>query len=132
MPAITVIFAVLTIVAQLAVVVVLVRKFLRTRDVGILWLGAAVVIWPFVSTLLDAGGRFLLDDHVRGHLAGFFPFSLVERGQMTLGSLVASFTYLKILIGAVLLLVAVLHLSKTNSDDALVRTHPTGPENLSV
>src|ERR1017187_8343919 len=99
MPSIAFIFAVLTILAQAAIVVVLVRKFVRTRDVGFVWLGAAVVIWPFASTLLDAGGRFLIDDHARGHLIGFFPFNLVERGQMTLGSLVMSFTFLRNLVG---------------------------------
>jgi hypothetical protein len=113
----------LTIIAQLAIILVLVRTFLRTRDTGFVWLGAAVVIWPFVSSLLDAGGRFLLGDHARGHLIGFFPFSLVERGQMTLGSLVLSLTYLKILIGAVLLLVAVLHLSKTKGNSIPHATH---------
>jgi len=123
MPAFTIIFAVLAIVAQLAIVVVLVRKFLRTRDAGVVLLGAAVVIWPFVSTLLDAGGRLLIDDYARGHLNGFFPFSLIERGQVTLGSLVASFTYLKVLIGAVFLLVAVLHLTKTKSDSLPQATH---------
>jgi len=115
MSAITFVSIVLTIVSQLAIIVVLVRTFLRTRDIGFVWLGAAVVVWPFVSSLLDAGGRFLADDHARGHLTGLFPFSLVERGQMTLGDLVVSVTYLKILIGVVLLLVAVLHLSKTKN-----------------
>ena len=114
---------VLTIVVQLAIVVVLVRTFLRTRDAGFVWLGAAVVIWPFVSGLLDAGGRLLLDDHARGHLTGFFPFSMVERGKMTLGDLVMSVTYLKILIVFVLLLVAVLHLSKTKNNRIPQATH---------
>lgn len=123
MPTLVVISIVLTIVAQLAIIVVLVRTFLRTRDVGFVWLGAAVVVWPLVSGLLDAGGRFLLDDHARGRLVGFFPFSLVERGQMTRGSLVLSLTYFKILVGFVLLLVAVLHLSKTRSTNIPHATH---------
>lgn len=123
MPAIAYVSIVLTVAAQLAIIVVLVRTFLRTRDTGFVWLGAAVVIWPFVSSLLDAGGRFLLDDHARGHLAGLFPFSLVERGQMTLGDLVMSVAYFKILIGFVLLLVAVLHLSKTKNNSIPHATH---------
>jgi hypothetical protein len=123
MPPIALVFAVLTIVAQLAIVVVLVRNYMRTRDAGFVWLGAAVVVWPFVSSLLDAGARFLIDDHARGQLTGFFPFSLVEHGQTTLGSLVMSFTYLKILIGAVFLLVAVVHLSKTKGDSIPHATH---------
>lgn len=113
----------LTILAQLAIIVVLVRTFLRTRNIGFVWLGAAVVVWPFVSSLLDAGGGRLLDDHARGHLIGFFPFSLVERGQMTLGSLVMSVTYMKILVGVVLLLVAVLYLSKAKSNSTPHGTH---------
>ena len=123
MSAITFVSVVLTIVSQLAIIVVLVRTFLRTRDIGFVWLGAAAVVWPFVSSLLDAGGRFLVDDHARGHLTGLFPFSLVERGQMTLGDLVMSVTYFKILIGVVLLLVAVLHLSKTKNNSIPQATH---------
>ena len=33
---------------HLVLAVVLVRKYLQTRDVGFVWLGMAVVIWPVI------------------------------------------------------------------------------------
>ena len=51
----------LTLVAlllHLAIAVVLVRKYARTRDVGLVWPGVAVVVWPIVSRLLDLGSRY--------------------------------------------------------------------------
>jgi hypothetical protein len=47
---------------------------------------------------------------------GFYPFSLVERGQMTLGNLVVSLALFQQLIGICLLLVAVLYLARTKPD----------------
>ena len=37
------------IVLYAAIVTVLVRKYLRTHDVGFVWLGVAVVVWPLLS-----------------------------------------------------------------------------------
>jgi hypothetical protein len=113
------ILAVLAILLHLAIAVVLVRKYLRTRDVGFVWLGVAVVVWPIVSRLLELGERTLIDRVVRHEWAGVYPFSLIERGQMTLGELVSSLALVQQLIGVCLLLVAVLYLSKTKSSTNL-------------
>jgi len=107
--------AALTIVLYLAIAVVLVRKYLRTRDVGFVWLGIAVFIWPLVSGLLEYGERLLIDRLVRGHPVGFYPFTLVEHGQMSAGVLINSLNLTQRLIGACLLLVAALYLSRTNA-----------------
>ena len=78
---------VLTVLAALAVVlhfviaIILVRKYLRTRDVGFVWLGVAVVIWPLVSLLLERGERSLIDRVVHHRVVGFYPFSLVSMGK---------------------------------------------------
>jgi hypothetical protein len=94
-----------------AIAIVLVRKYLRTRDVGFVWLGVAVMIWPLVSAI---GRSFLIDRITRGHL-GFYPLSLIEREQITVGGLIYWLNLLQHLIGACLLLVAVLYLSKKKS-----------------
>ena len=73
----------LTLVLHLALAVVLVRKYLRFREVGFIWLGVAVGVWPLASRLLEQGEKVLIDRLVRGELVGFYPFSLVERGQIT-------------------------------------------------
>lgn len=103
------------VVLYFAIAIILVRKYLRTRDVGFVWLGVAVIIWPGVSGLLELGERSLIDRVVHHRVVGLYPFSLVEHGQMTLGSLVLSLSLFQQLIGICLLLVAVLYLSNTRN-----------------
>lgn len=109
------ILAALAIILHVAIAVVLVRTYLRTKDVSFVWLGIAVVIWPLVSRLLEHGEGVLIDRLVRGHSVGFYPFTLVERGQMTIRSLITSLNLLQQLIGVGLLLVAVLYLYKMSN-----------------
>jgi hypothetical protein len=109
------ILAVTALLLHLAIAVILVRKFIQTRDIGFIWLGAAVVIWPLLSKLLDAGERVLIDRTLNHQWAAFYPFTLVERGQITLGSLVASVALFQQLIGVGLLLIAVLYLARTKT-----------------
>ena len=113
------VLAALAVVLHFVIAIILVRKYLRTRDVGFVWLGAAVVIWPLVSRLLELGERSLIDRIAHHRVVGFYPFSLVEHGQMTLGGLVSSLSLFQQLIGICLLLVAVLYLSKTKNTPGL-------------
>jgi hypothetical protein len=108
--------AALALVLHVVIAVVLVREYLHTRDVGFVWLGGAVVIWPLVSRLLRHGEDVLIDRLVRGRVVGFYRFTLVERGQMSIGGLMASLNLLEQVIGVALLLVAVLYLSRTKSN----------------
>jgi hypothetical protein len=108
---------------HLAIAVVLLRKYLRTRDAGFIWLGVAVVIWPLASPLLQLGERSLIDRVVHHQSVGVYPFSLVEHGQMTIGSLIFDLGVVQQLIGVGLLLVAVLYLSKTNSHTTVQATN---------
>jgi hypothetical protein len=109
------ILAVTAVLLHLAIGVILVRKFIQTRDIGFIWLGGAVVIWPLLSRLLDAGERVLIERTLKHQWTPFYPFTLVERGQITLGSLVASMAMFQQFLGVLLLLIAVLYLSRTKS-----------------
>lgn len=109
------VLAALAVVLHFVIAIVLVRKYLRTRDLGFVWLGVAVVIWPLVSLLLELGERSLIERIAHHRVVGFYRFSLVEHGQMTIGGLVASLSWVQQLIGICLLLVAVLYLSKTKN-----------------
>jgi hypothetical protein len=109
-----ILFAV-AIVLHLAIAIVLLRKYLRTRDIRLIWLGVAVVVWPLVSRLLNVGERVIISRIARHQTVDFYPFSLVEHGQITIGELATSLALSQQLIGVCLLLVAVLYLSKTNS-----------------
>src|SRR5260370_2555119 len=101
-------------VLTLTIAMILVRQYLRTRNIGFVWLGAAVVIWPLISRLLALGERSLIDRiRFRHQLVGFYPFTLVENGQMTFGSLILSLDLIQQVIGVGRLLIAVLYLSKS-------------------
>lgn len=107
----------------LAAVVVLLRKYFRTREVALAWLSAYLFIWPLVSWLLTAGARLLIDRAATGHLVGVYPFTLIQHGQVTVGGVITTFHLLQSLMGTLLLLIAVLSLSKMlNRRDQRVTT----------
>ncbi|MES2222886.1 MAG: hypothetical protein V4587_18195 [Acidobacteriota bacterium] len=105
-----IVFASLSVLLYVAIAVVLVVKWIRTRDIGIAWLGIAVVIWPWIAGLLRWGETIQIRRLVRHQTVGFFPFSLVEHGNATIGGLFTTLNSLQQLIGAGLLLIAVMYL----------------------
>jgi hypothetical protein len=113
------IIAAIAVFLHLAIAAILVRKYVRTRDVGFVWLGAAVVVWPLVTRLMEAGESVYIGRLVRHQFVGFYPFSLVESGKMTLGNLVASVQLVEQLIGVCLLLIAVAYLYKGRNGSEL-------------
>jgi hypothetical protein len=110
-----VILVVTVIALHLAIALLLLRRYLRTRDIGFIWLGVAVVVWPLVSRLLDAGVRASIDRALH-HQSVIYPFSLIEHGQITIGGLLMSFALSQQLVGVCLLLIAVLYLARSKSD----------------
>jgi hypothetical protein len=110
------VLALATLLLHFAIAIILVRKYLRTRDVGFIWLGVAVVIWPLVSNVLQAGTRVLVDHILKHEWVAFYPFTLVERGEVTVGVLVSWLAILQQLVGVCLLLVAVFYLSRTTKN----------------
>jgi hypothetical protein len=106
------ILAGLTLLCYVAIVALLARQYFRTRDFGLIWLAAAVVVWPLVSRMLQAGENIFIDRLVRHQPVDLFPFSLVASGQLTVGSLVILLSYTQQLIGVAFLLIAILYLSK--------------------
>jgi hypothetical protein len=109
----TIILVSLIAVSAVSLFMVLVIKYLRTRDVGFVWLGVAVVIWPVVSSLLNRGERLGIDRVISGRSVGFFPFTLVERGQTSVGNLSTTLALLHNLVGIGLLFIAVFYLCRT-------------------
>ncbi len=80
--------------------VVLIRKYLRTRDAGFIWLGVAAVLWPMASPLLDS---LVMERIISGH----------SNSQMTMGEIASLARAVQQTISLGLLLVAVLYLSRT-------------------
>jgi hypothetical protein len=97
----------------IVVAAVLVRKYFRTQDVGLLWLAVAVVVWPLASRAIEHGALFHFSNPVQGRPGGFYEFLMPGNGQVSLGTLVVAFTLVQQFIGAGLLLIAALHLYKS-------------------
>jgi hypothetical protein len=110
------ILATLTLICYIAIVALLVRQYLRMRDPGLIWLAIAVVLWPLMSSMLQAGEKVFIDRLIHHQSVGIFPFSLVERGLISVGSLMLYFAYAQQLIRVVLLLIAVIYLSRMGAD----------------
>jgi hypothetical protein len=98
-----------------ALAVAVTVKYLRTRDGGFIWLGIAVVIWPIISRLIDRYERIAIDGVMNHHSVGFFPFTLVDRGEMTMGNLFTILNLGERTVSVGLLLVAVFSLYRTKS-----------------
>ena len=78
-------------VLYLVIAILLVRTYRRTNDVGFIWLGTAVLVWPVVARLLESALRFNV-----GRVA---PLAHLSQQVFSLA----------------LLLIAVLYLSKTKN-----------------
>jgi hypothetical protein len=101
-------FTGLVVALRLVIGVILIRKYSLTRQIGYVWLGVAVVVWPLIVLMLSGAERMLLASYSSGQLNGVYPFSLVQQGQATIGGLVGLFNIFESMIGIILLLVAVL------------------------
>jgi hypothetical protein len=106
------VLSVLCLLAMLAIAMTAGVKYRRTRDIGFLWLGLALVVWPLAEGLLVSWQRPAFERLVSGESVGYFPFSLVKAGKMTPGELVVTLRYCYRLIGLTLGLLAVAFLHR--------------------
>lgn len=100
----------LVVVFNLAVAAVLIWKYRQTRDIGFIWLGLAIVIWPLLSRILF---RLIIDGALNKQLRGNYPFSLMARGEVTVGGFASILGSVEQFVGAVLMLIAVFYLART-------------------
>ena len=100
-------FTGVTVVLRLVIGVILLQKYTRTRQIGYVWLGVAVVVWPLITLMLNVAERYVLASYSSGQLNGVYPFSLVQQGQASIGGLVGLFNVVESMIGIGLLMVAV-------------------------
>jgi len=100
-----------TFVLYAAMAVLLVWKYGRTRDAGLLWLGLPLVLLPVVALPLALWLQAGVDRLVLGGQAHAFPFTLVAQGRLTLGRLLTLLNLVEHLAWGILALVAVLVLN---------------------
>ena len=111
---------VLQIGLAVAIIVALIRKYLRTRDVGFVWLGVAAVIWPFASGFLAASLRMLVQRSINGNPVAVYPLSLIGHGELTYGSVLAVFSMTRQVIATGLMLIAILYLHRLPRENKAV------------
>ena len=98
------------------VALVLARSYARTRDAGFLWLGGAVIVWPFISGWLQVGQQYLAN-RVNHHPVVLFTF-LRGHAEFTINDLLDvlnTLTVLRSVVGAGLMLVAVVYLGRSRT-----------------
>ena len=94
------------------VLVALVVGYVRTRNSGFIWLGAALVLWPAFWTVLGwTVIRPSIDQLFNKEPVGIFPFTLVEQGRITVGSLMMGLGYINQIGRYGLLLIALVKLA---------------------
>jgi hypothetical protein len=101
-------------VLYVALAVALLHKHKSTGDVGFLWLGLAVVLWPLASNLIFGwGGHALIQHHL---LSSHAAKSKAANGANAADNISTTLDLLQRGISLVLLLIAVRFLSKTKED----------------
>jgi|SRR5271154_2525918 len=116
--ALTFFLPVLVLVVLVLAAAVLLLKYRRTRDIGLLWLVVAGVVWPVVSRIIERHIVHSINSGVPGH-PGVYQYLAPNNSEMSLGTFVVTATLVEHLIGASLLLLAALYLYR--------RTHRPTP-----
>jgi len=105
------------VVLSLAIMAALIQKYRLTRDQGFLWLGLPLVVMPLLSFPL----RHSIDRLASGRGVGFFPYTFVERGEMSIGSLVALLGHVQHWVTLGLFFIAILMLCKAKPSQTLTK-----------
>lgn len=107
-------------VFYVAIACVLVPKYRRTRDPGLLWLGIALVVWPLISHGFTLVRGSLAQRAYHEENADFFPYSLFSSSETPFHEVVSGFTSYSVLgqviITQILLLTAVAFLHRTKRE----------------
>lgn len=111
----TALFGAMDITFYVAIAVLLIRKYRRTRDTGLLWLGLPLAIIPFTALPITSWRHAMADRLAMGQPVNCFPFTLVGQGRFTLGELLTLLNYADHVVWGVFALIAVCALSSGRS-----------------
>jgi len=98
----------ITFVLYAAVAALLVWKYRRTGEGGFLWLGMPLVLLPLVAIPLAFWLQQGVDRLACGGRVNVFPFTLVEQGRLTLGSLLTLLNLEEHVVWGIFALIAVI------------------------
>jgi hypothetical protein len=102
----------LPLLMYVALTAILIRRYWQTRDIGFVWLSAALIIWPLLSSVADRGEVAMLGRMYPQNSNGVFSVPFLEGGQLTIGDFLFWTLLLNRLVGVSLLLIAVFCLSR--------------------
>ncbi len=85
----------INVVLFVAIAVALIFKYRQSKQAGFLWLLLPLVLFPLLGLPMSAWIESSVEALQAGLPSVMFPFSLVESGTLTLGSLVASLDFLR-------------------------------------
>ena len=118
----------IALVLYVAVAVLLVWKYRMTRDAGLLWLGLPLVLLPIAALPLALWLQAGVDRLELGQHISTYPFTLVEQGRLSTGSLLTLLNLVEHVAWGVLSLVAVLaiqpHRAKHGAGKELAQGEP--------
>jgi hypothetical protein len=97
-------------VLLIATAVAVVTMYLRTRNVGFVWLGGAAVLWPILSSLLRMHVQGQAIRALRGEAVGSVP--LIGHPDITYGALLEALSISGTVIATILMLIAILYLGR--------------------
>ena len=95
----------ITIAAAIAVIV----QFFRTRNIGFLWLLAAIFVWPRIGS---AAVRGVIQRFAAHQPITWYPAKLVQQGKIPIGNFILSMNAVQEAVTMVLLLVAIFYLGR--------------------
>jgi hypothetical protein len=95
----------ITIVAVIALSI----QFLRTRNAGFLWLIAAIFVWPRIGGF---GIRSVIQRYTAHQPLTWYPANLVQKGKISIGTLILSLNAIQEIVAMILLMVAIFYLGR--------------------
>ena len=84
-----VILAAVNVILFSSIAVALAYKYRQSGQAGFLWLAIPLVVLPLLGMCMAYWTKVSVDSFVARETSGVFPFSLVESGRLSLGSLIS-------------------------------------------
>ena len=95
-----------------AVAIALAYKYHQSGQPGFLWLAIPLVLFPPLGLLIAHWAKSSADKLAAGPVTGVFPFTLVETGRLTLGSLLSVLNGAEHVVWSIFLFIGILMLKQ--------------------
>ena len=111
-----VVLGVINVALFISVAVALAYKCRRSGQAGFLWLAVPLVLLPLLGLPIAHWVSASVDRLTAGEVTGVFPFTLVETGRLTLGSLLSMLNGAEHVVWSAFVLAGILLLKQPQQD----------------